>query len=90
MTRVLAGWREGGQIFVWWSGVVRPATLTRLRQADDGSFDLSVPPGTVRVRFHDKPQDGNHNIEWERVRSDSTLFDAAAGYVAKRDREVRR
>ena len=58
---------EGGKVFVRWCDRVRPATVQRLRQADDGSRDLTVPPGHVRVRFQDEPQDGEHNVHLKHV-----------------------
>lgn len=66
MTRQHAGWIEGMPVYVRWAGNLRQGTLARLRDADDGTQDISVAPGTVRVYFRG---DGERNVPWLDVRS---------------------
>ena len=68
--RTYAGWYEGMTVYVRWAGSFCTGTLTHLRDADDGSQDLSVPPGKVRVYF----PGGAHNVDWSDVRSDLAFF----------------
>lgn len=74
--RSMAGWTEGMTVYVRWNGEFRQATLRRLRDADDGSQDLSVPPDMVRVHFPGS-HDGAHNVSWDNVRSELEFFRAA-------------
>lgn len=73
--RDFSGWTEGMTVYVRWNDSIRQGTLSRLRHADDGSQDLSVPPGTVRVYF---VGNGCSNVEWSRVWSSLEL--ASSGF----------
>jgi len=80
--RKRAGWTEGMTVYVRWHDGLRQCTLSRLRDADDGSQDLSVPPGLVRVRM---PGDGAHDVPWALVSSSLELGAKEARLVLRRD-----
>lgn len=65
-----AGWKEGMTVYVRWPLGLRQCTLSRLRDADDGTQDFSVPPGMVRVHM---PGQGAHNVPWALVSSSLEL-----------------
>lgn len=82
MDRTHAGWTEGMTVYVRWHDGPRQCTLSRLRDADDGTQDLSVPPGMARVRM---PDLGTHDVPWALVSSSLELGAVEARLVLKRD-----
>lgn len=84
MGRSYAGWTEGMTVYVRWHDGLRQGALSSLREADDGSRDLSVPPGTVRIRLAEL---GAYNVPWALVSSSPELGAVEAHLVLRRDGE---
>lgn len=80
--RSYAGLTEGMTVYVRWHGGLRPCTLSRLRDADDGTQDLSVPPGMARVHM---PGDGDRDVPWALVSSSLETGSVDAQLVLRRD-----